>query len=72
MGASGSGVAASGRTEVFWLAGAAAWRAPADVQQSRGERFWFGHHLTGVGSETARHAGHADILRELVDGTTGR
>jgi hypothetical protein len=22
--------------------------------------------------ETARHAGHADILRELVDGTTGR
>jgi hypothetical protein len=23
-------------------------------------------------SELARHAGHADILRELVDGTTGR
>ena len=23
-------------------------------------------------SETARHAGHANILRELVDGTTGR
>jgi hypothetical protein len=23
-------------------------------------------------AETARHAGHADILRELVDGTTGR
>ncbi len=23
-------------------------------------------------TETARHAGHADILRELVDGTTGR
>jgi len=22
--------------------------------------------------ETARHAGHADILRELVDGDTGR
>jgi len=22
--------------------------------------------------ETARHAGHADILRELVDGSTGR
>ena len=22
--------------------------------------------------ETARHAGHADVLRELVDGTTGR
>jgi hypothetical protein len=22
--------------------------------------------------ETARHAGHADILRELIDGVTGR
>ncbi|HXF20229.1 MAG TPA: DUF664 domain-containing protein, partial [Streptosporangiaceae bacterium] len=22
--------------------------------------------------ETARHAGHADILREQLDGTTGR
>jgi hypothetical protein len=22
--------------------------------------------------ETARHAGHADVLRELIDGTTGR
>jgi hypothetical protein len=22
--------------------------------------------------ETARHAGHADILREIVDGSTGR
>jgi hypothetical protein len=22
--------------------------------------------------ETARHAGHADILRELIDGRTGR
>ena len=22
--------------------------------------------------ETARHAGHADILRELIDGSTGR
>jgi len=26
-------------------------------------------HMTG---ETARHAGHADILREQLDGTTGR
>jgi hypothetical protein len=26
-------------------------------------------HMTG---ETVRHAGHADILRELIDGTTGR
>jgi len=23
-------------------------------------------------SETARHTGHADILREQLDGTTGR
>jgi hypothetical protein len=22
--------------------------------------------------ETARHAGHADIVRELIDGATGR
>jgi uncharacterized damage-inducible protein DinB len=27
--------------------------------------------LTHMISETARHAGHADILRELIDGTTG-
>jgi len=30
---------------------------------------WVIAHLTG---ETARHAGHADILRELIDGVTGR
>jgi uncharacterized damage-inducible protein DinB len=30
---------------------------------------WVVAHMTG---ETARHAGHADILRELVDGVTGR
>jgi hypothetical protein len=28
--------------------------------------------LAHVTSETVRHAGHADILRELIDGTTGR
>lgn len=28
--------------------------------------------LTHVCTETTRHAGHADILRELLDGTTGR
>jgi uncharacterized damage-inducible protein DinB len=28
--------------------------------------------VTHVTSEMARHAGHADILRELLDGTTGR
>jgi hypothetical protein len=30
---------------------------------------WVLAHMTG---ETARHAGHADILRELIDGVTGR
>ena len=30
---------------------------------------WVLAHLT---SETVRHAGHADILREMLDGTTGR
>jgi uncharacterized damage-inducible protein DinB len=30
---------------------------------------WILAHMT---SETARHAGHADILREQIDGTTGR
>jgi hypothetical protein len=30
---------------------------------------WVLAHMT---SETVRHAGHADILRELIDGTTGR
>ncbi|MEV2240387.1 DinB family protein [Micromonospora sp. NPDC049891] len=30
---------------------------------------WVFAHMTG---ETVRHAGHADILRELVDGATGR
>ena len=28
--------------------------------------------LAHVTAETARHAGHADILRELIDGSTGR
>ncbi|MEV3994823.1 DinB family protein [Streptomyces halstedii] len=28
--------------------------------------------LTHLIEETGRHAGHADILRELIDGTTGR
>jgi hypothetical protein len=30
---------------------------------------WVFAHMT---SETVRHAGHADILRELIDGVTGR
>ncbi len=30
------------------------------------------HCLIKKTSETARHAGHADILREQIDGATGR
>ncbi len=40
---------------------------PVDGQQQ--SLRWVLAHMT---SETARHAGHADILRELIDGTTGR
>jgi uncharacterized damage-inducible protein DinB len=45
--------------------------APA-VHEVDGRRLslrWVVAHMT---SETARHAGHADILREQLDGTTGR
>ncbi|MFL6107588.1 MAG: DinB family protein [Marmoricola sp.] len=38
------------------------WEHPRSVR-------WVVAHMTG---ETARHAGHADILRELLDGVTGR
>ncbi|MFL6060166.1 MAG: DinB family protein [Marmoricola sp.] len=45
--------------------------APAVVPIGGGPRSlrWVLAHMT---SETARHAGHADILRELIDGATGR
>jgi uncharacterized damage-inducible protein DinB len=39
------------------------------VDGSRHTLRWVMAHMT---SETARHAGHADILREQLDGTTGR
>lgn len=32
----------------------------------------FGHLLVRVTAETAQHAGHADIIRELIDGSPGR
>jgi len=42
------------------------------VQVGRGDmvnlRWVLGHML----EEVARHAGHADIIRELLDGETGR
>ncbi|MEV4636889.1 DUF664 domain-containing protein [Actinoplanes sp. NPDC049548] len=28
--------------------------------------------IAQMASETARHAGHADIVRELIDGASGR
>ena len=39
------------------------------VEGKRHTLRWVMAHMT---SETARHAGHADILREQLDGTTGR
>ena len=39
------------------------------TEEKRHTARWVVAHMT---SETARHAGHADILRELIDGTTGR
>ncbi|WP_272956112.1 DUF664 domain-containing protein [Actinopolymorpha rutila] len=36
-----------------------------------GETISLGYALTTMVGETARHAGHADIVRELLDGTIG-
>lgn len=41
----------------------------ADEQQPPVDLRWILAHLL---EETARHAGHADVLRELLDGSTGR
>jgi uncharacterized damage-inducible protein DinB len=43
--------------------------AVGSVDGERRTLRWVLAHMTG---ETARHAGHADILREQIDGTTGR
>jgi len=45
------------------------WDDLAATGPRRGSRRWT---LTHLIEETARHAGHADILRELIDGATGR
>jgi hypothetical protein len=42
---------------------------PVRPGQSAPSRRWT---LTHLIEETGRHAGHADILRELIDGSTGR
>ncbi|MBB5851143.1 DinB family protein [Amycolatopsis umgeniensis] len=47
----------------------ASWTDLAAAGPRRGSRRWT---LTHLIEETARHAGHADILRELIDGATGR
>jgi len=44
-------------------------RFAVPVDGNRHTLRWGLAHMT---SETARHAGHADILREQLDGTTGR
>jgi Protein of unknown function (DUF664) len=43
--------------------------APSPRRGSRPSMRWA---LTHMIEETGRHAGHADILRELIDGSTGR
>lgn len=47
--------------------------APASVSWWPEERraTTFGHLLTRVVAETAQHAGHCDIVRELIDGRSG-
>jgi len=44
-------------------------RIAIPVEGNRHTLRWVMAHMT---SETARHAGHADILREQLDGATGR
>ena len=44
-------------------------RFAVPVEGTRHTLRWVIAHMT---SETARHTGHADILREQLDGTTGR
>jgi hypothetical protein len=53
------------------IAGAADLDVPC-AREYRGHRLTLRWVLVQMIEETARHAGHADIARELVDGTTGR
>ena len=50
----------------------AALTEPADRPTNRGSRPTMRWALTHMIEETGRHAGHLDILRELVDGRTAR
>ena len=58
-------------SEVDAIADAASLDQPCDDTGSEAmvDLRWVLMHLL---EETARHAGHADILRELLDGSTGR
>jgi uncharacterized damage-inducible protein DinB len=42
------------------------------ARRVKGQRLTLRWMLAHMTSETARHAGHADILREQIDGVTGR
>jgi hypothetical protein len=53
----------------IWSIGDPDARIAVAVEGNRHTLRWVMAHMT---SETARHAGHADILREQIDGTTGR
>lgn len=48
--------------------------APAEVAWWPAERrtTTFGHLLVRMTAETAQHAGHADVIRESIDGRAGR
>jgi hypothetical protein len=47
--------------------------APAEVSwwAEHKRRTTFGHLLVRVTAETAQHAGHCDVVRELIDGRSG-
>ncbi|WP_156757400.1 DinB family protein [Actinokineospora pegani] len=45
--------------------------APGDTVEFRGERLSVRWVLVHMVEETGRHAGHLDVIRELLDGATG-
>jgi hypothetical protein len=53
------------------VAGGTADQLSARSDERTGERFTLRWVVAHMIEETGRHAGHADILRELIDGQTG-